>query len=118
MKLFIKLRNKYFTAFVSLALLVLASIGLFNLNSVPQGVDASMVNFDNEKTITISNGSFSSFSSSASYPYKLSNYTNSGNSTPSMKTGAINISDKEYAKNYEKYGLTEYGNPKGTGSDN
>ncbi len=118
MKLFIKLRNKCFTAICSLALLVMASIGLFNLCGSPRSVDASMVKFDNEKAITISNGSFSSFSSSSEYPYGVSNYTTSGNSTPSMKTGAINISEKTYATNYEKYGLTEYGNPKGVGTDN
>ena len=118
MKLFIKLRNKCFTAICSLALLVMASIGLFNLCDSPRSVDASMVKFDSEKTITITNGSFSSFSSSSSYPYAISSYTTAGNSTPSMKTGAINISDKTYASNYEKYGLTEYGNPKGVGSDN
>lgn len=117
MKLFIKLRNKYFTAFMSLALLIMASIGLFNMAS-PNSVYASMVKFEGEKSISITNGSFSSFSSSSSYPYTLSGYTNSGNNTPSMKTGAINISDSVYAKNYQKYGLTEYGNPKGTGTDN
>jgi len=118
MKLFIKLRNKYFTAICSLALLIMASIGLFNISTSPRSVDASMVKFDNEKSITITNGSFSSFSESSTYPYTPSAYTTSGNSTPSMKTGAINISDNTYAKNYEKYGLTEYGNPKGVGSDN
>lgn len=117
MKLFIKLRNKYFTILMSLALLIMASIGLFNL-SVPSTVEASMVKFDKETTITINNGSFATFASSASYPYSLSNYTNSGNKTSSMKAGAINVSDSVYAKNYEKYGLTEYGNPKGTGTDN
>jgi len=118
MKLFNKLRNKYFTAFLSLVLLVMASIGLFNLSGNINSVDASMVKFQGEKAITITNGSFTSFSSSSGYPYKLSNYTNSGNSTPSMKAGAINIAEKEYAKNYSKYGLTEYGNPKGVGKDN
>lgn len=118
MKLFTKLRNKYFMACISLALLIMASVGLFNFCISPASVDASMVKFDNEKTITITNGSFTSFSTSSSYPYSINSYTTSGNSTPSMKTGAINISDSEYAKNYEKYGLAEYGNPKGTGSDN
>ena len=118
MKLFIKLRNKYFMALASLILLVMASMGLFNLCGSVNSVDASMISFDNESSITITNGSFSSFSSSASYPYTVSGYTTSGNTTPSMKTGAINISDSTYAKNYEKYGLTEYGNPKGVGKDN
>ncbi len=117
MKLFIKLRKKYFTILASLALLVLSSIGLFNL-STPSSVDASMIKFDNENTITITNGSFSSFSSSSSYPYTISGFTTSGNKTPEMKTGAINISESEYVKNYEKYGLKEYDNPKGVGSDN
>lgn len=118
MKLFIKLRNKYFTAVASFILLIMASVGLFNLCASPSNVDASMVKFDNEKSITITNGSFTNFSTSSSYPYTISGYNTSGNSTPSMKAGAINISEKEYAKNYDKYGLTEYGNPKGTGSDN
>lgn len=117
MKLFIKLRNKYFTALATLVLLVLASIGLFNL-CTPQMVEASMIKFDNESAVTITNGSFTSFSSSASYPYTLSNFTTSGNKTPEMKTGAINISDKDYAKYYKNYGLSEYENPKGVGSDN
>ncbi len=117
MKLFIKLRNKYVTALMSLVLLVMASIGLFNLNA-PKSVEASMVNFEKETTISVSNGSFSSFSSSSSYPYTLSNYSNTGNKTPSMKTGAINISDNVYKNNYKKYGLSEYANPKGVGSDN
>ena len=118
MKLFTKLRNKCFTAICPLALLVMASIGLFNLCGSPRSVEASMVKFDNEKSITISNGSFTSFSSSSQYPYSINSYSTSGNSTPSMKTGAINISEKTYANNYEKYGLTEYGNPKGVGTDN
>lgn len=117
MKLFIKLRNKYFTALASLVLLVLASIGLFNL-CTPQSVEASMIKFDNEKTITITNGSFTTFSSSSNYPYTLSSFSTSGTSTADMKTGAINIGDTEYAKNYTKYGLGEYDNPKGVGSDN
>ena len=103
--------------FASLALMVMASFGLLNLTSV-SSVDASMIKFDNEKSITITNGSFSSFSSSSAYPYKLNSFTTSGNSTPEMKTGAINISDKDYAKHYTKYGLTEYQNPKGVGTDN
>ena len=62
-----------------------------------------MIKFDNEKTITITNGSFSSFSSSSQYPYTPSNYTVSGNSTPEMKTGAININKADFEKNYKKY---------------
>ncbi|MFQ6724087.1 MAG: hypothetical protein ACLRFE_01960 [Clostridia bacterium] len=117
MKLLIKLRNKYFTILTALALVVLSSIGLFNL-STPKSVDATMVKFDNENNLTISNGSFTSFASQSTYPYTLNDYTNSGNKTPEMKTGAINISDVEYQKNYTKYGLTEYANPKGVGTDN
>ena len=117
MKLFIKLRNKYFTILASLALLVLSSIGLFNI-CTPSSVDATMIKFDNEKTITITNGSFTNFSSSSSYPYTLSSFSTSGNKTPNMKTGAINISDSDYAKNYKSYGLGEYENPKGVGNDN
>ncbi len=118
MKLFNKLRNKYFTTILSLLLLVMAGIGIFNITNRPTSVDASMIKFNKEKTISISNGSFNSFSSSSSYPYSLNNFTVSGNSTPDMKTGAINISTSEYAKNYTKYGLGEYQNPKGVGSDN
>ena len=117
MKLFIKLRNKCFTACMALALLVLASIGVFKV-SLPRSVEASMVKFDNEKSVTITNGSFTSFSSSSKYPYSLSNYTITGNSTPSMKAGAINVSDKEFKDHYEDYGLTEYSNPGKTGDDN
>ena len=116
MKLFIKLRNKYFTILASLVLLVLASFGLFNL-CAPQSVDASMINFDNENAITITNGSFSSFSSQSSFPYTLSGFTTSGNSTPNMKTGAISVSETTYKNNYEKYyGLKEYDNPGDRGS--
>ena len=112
MKLFIKLRNKYFTTFAALLLLVLASFGLFRANTI-QSVDASMIKFDNEKFITITNGSFNNFSSSSAYPYTLSTYTTSGNSTPEMKTGAININKTDFEKNYKnrflqyKYWLTE-----------
>ena len=114
MKLFIKLRNKYLTGLLSLVLLVMASIGLFNLCN-PQSVDASMIKFDNEKTIT--NGSFSNFSSSSSYPRTLSDFTNSGNKTPEMKTGAIDVSEDVYKKNYTSYGLSELNNPGKTGKD-
>ena len=117
MKLFIKLRNKYFTTFAALVLLLLASFGLFNANTI-QTIDASMIKFDNEKTITITNGSFSSFSSSSQYPYTPSNYTVSGNSTPEMKTGAININKADFEKNYKKYGLSEYDRPEKIGEDN
>lgn len=117
MKLFTNLRNKYFTFLLALALLVLSSVGLFNL-CTPQSVEASMIKFDNEKTISITNGSFSSFSSQSSYPYLVNNFSTSGNKTPEMKTGVINISDGDYSKNYEKYGMTEFSNPKGVGTDN
>ena len=117
MKLFIKLRNKYFTTFAALLLIVLASFGLFSANSI-QSVDASMIKFDNEKTITITNGSFNNFSSSSTYPYTLSTYTTSGNSTPEMKTGAININKSDFEKNYTKYGLSEYDRPEKIGDDN
>ena len=117
MKLFIKLRNKYFTTFAALVLLLLASFGLFNANTI-KSVDASMIKFDNEKTITINNGSFSSFSSSSEYPYTPSNYTTSGNSTPEMKAGAININKTDFEKNYKKYGLSEYDRPEKIGNDN
>ena len=117
MKLFIKLRNKYFTTFAALLLLVLASFGLFRANTI-QSVDASMIKFDNEKSITITNGSFNNFSSSSAYPYTLSTYTTSGNSTPEMKTGAININKTDFEKNYKKYGLSEYDRPEKIGNDN
>lgn len=117
MKIFRKLCNKFFIMLASLALIIMASTGIFNL-CIVEKVDASMISFDNETSISISNGSFNSFSSSTSYPYEVSSYTNRGNKTPSMKTGAINISDEIYKNNYEKYGLNEYENPKGTGSDN
>ena len=111
MKLFIKLRNKFFTVMASLALLLLSSFGLFNL-CAPQSVEASMINFDNENTVSISNGSFTEFSSQSSFPYKLSSFTTSGNSTPGMKTGAISVSEDTYKRNYDKnYGLKEYDNP-------
>ena len=77
-----------------------------------------MIKFDEETTITITNGSFNKFSSSSAYPYKVSSFTTSGNSTPEMKTGAINVNESDYAKNYSKYGLTEFGNPGKVGSDN
>ena len=50
MKVFTKLRKKIITLCFSLALLGLASIGLFNL-CAPTGVSASMIKFDNEKSI-------------------------------------------------------------------
>ncbi len=118
MKLFIKLRNKLFVTLASLVLLVLSSFGLFNINQSIKSVEASKINFDNETNVTITNGSFSSFSSSASYPYTVSNFTNTGNKTPSMKTGAINLSADTYAKNYQKYGMGEYDNPGPEGEDN
>ena len=77
-----------------------------------------MIKFDNEKTITITNGSFNNFSSSSAYPYTLSTYTTSGNSTPEMKTGAININKADFEKNYSKYGLSEYDRPEKIGNDN
>lgn len=117
MKLFIKLRNKYFTTFAALLLLLLASLGLFSANAI-QSVDASMIKIDNEKTITITNGSFNNFSSSSEYPYTLSTYTTSGNSTPEMKTGAININEDDFKRNYKKYGLSEYDCPEKIGNDN
>ncbi len=111
MKLFIKLRNKFFTVMASLALLVLSSFGLFNL-CTPQSVEASMINFDNENIISITNGSFTNFSSQNSFPYTLSDFTTSGNSTPGMKTGVISVEEDVYKKNYDKYyGLKEYDNP-------
>lgn len=119
MKLLIKLRNKYFATFTALILLVLASVGLFTFTGNIKSVDASMIKFDEAKTITITNGSFSSFSSSSNYPYTLSSFTTSGNSTPNMKTGAINLSEAEFKKNYSKYGLSEYDRPKEiVGTDN
>ena len=119
MKLFIKLRNKYFATFTSLILLILASVGLFNFAGTIKSVDASMIKFDEAKTITITNGSFNSFSSSSTYPYTLNSFTTSGNSTPNMKTGAINLSETEFSKNYSKYGLSEYDRPSEiVGSDN
>ena len=57
MKLLTKLRNKYFTALASLVLVIMASFGLFNLNTNINSVDASMIKFDEAKTITITNGS-------------------------------------------------------------
>jgi hypothetical protein len=111
MKLFIKLRNKLFTVMASLVLLVLSSFGLFNLCN-PQSVQASMINFDNENTISISNGSFTSFSSQNSYPYTPNDFTTSGNTTPNMKTGVISVEEDTYTSNYDKYyGLKEYDNP-------
>ena len=117
MKLFIKLRNKYFTILASLTLIILAGVGLFTLGT-PKTVDASMIKFNNEKSITITNGSFKDFSSSSQYPNVLSSFSTSGNKTPEMKTGAINVKDSEYKNHYEDYGLTEYTNPGQVGTDN
>ncbi|MBO5910496.1 MAG: hypothetical protein J6Q15_03195, partial [Clostridia bacterium] len=116
MKLFIKLRNKYFTALMSLVLLVMASIGLFNLSGTIRDVEASMISFDNEKSITITNGSFGSFTSQSSYPHKLNSFTTSGNNTASMKTGVINVNSNTYSKNYKDYNLNEYENPGDVGT--
>ncbi|MBQ3502281.1 MAG: hypothetical protein IJA72_01275 [Clostridia bacterium] len=118
MKLFSKLRNKFLVTLASLVLLILSSFGLFNISHDIKSVDASKINFDNETNVTITNGSFNSFSSSSSYPYTLNNFTNTGNKTPSMKTGAINLNKDTYAKNYEKYGMGEYDNPGPEGEDN
>lgn len=116
MKLFIKLRNKYFTILALFALCVLSSLGLFSL-TVPQAVEASMIKFDKESAVTITNGSFSSFDSQSTYPYSLSSFTTSGNKTPNMKTGAINVETKAYKTNYsQNYGLKEYDNPGDVGS--
>lgn len=122
MKLLRKLRNKCFATVLSLLMLVLASFGILKLNT-PAEVQA--VGFgDSESTLTITNGSFSSYSSSAEYPYTLSDFSNLGNLTPSMKTGAIKVDEKTYNKNYIKYGFTdeyglrESGNPGQVGTDN
>lgn len=122
MKLLRKLRNKCFATVLSLLMLVLAGFGILKLNT-PAQVQA--VGFgDSESTLTITNGSFSSYSSSVEYPYTLSDFSNLGNSTPSMKTGAIKVDEKTYNKNYIKYGFTdeyglrESGNPSQVGTDN
>ncbi len=118
MKLFIKLRNKYLTGLLSLVLLVMASIGLFNFSKNPQTVDASSIKLENESNITITNGSFSNYSSSSGSINQIKDFTTSGNSTLDMKTGVIDVSASSFAKNYEKYGLDEYKNPGKQGSDN
>ena len=117
MKLFNKLCKNYFTTAMSLILLVLASLGLFNICS-PKSVDASMLKFEEAKVIDISNGSFNKFSSSSQYPYEISGFSTSGNKTSNMKTGAINIGDN-YDDNYDDYGdgFSLLDNPLGVGSD-
>lgn len=118
MNLLHKLRNKCLLLITALALIVGASFGLLGLVSNPTSVEASMIKFDKETTVTISNGSFNSFSSSPRYPYTIKDFETIGNKPIDMITGAINISDSVYKDNFEKYGLHEYRNPKGTGSDN
>ena len=117
MNLLHKLRNKCLLLITALALIVGASFGLLGLVTSPSSADASMIKFDKETTVSISNGSFTSFSQSSRYPYTINDYTNIGNKPTSMITGAINVSDNTYKNNYEKYGLHEYRNPKATGSD-
>ncbi len=118
MNLLHKLRNKCLLLITALALIVGASFGLLGLVNSPSSAYASMIKFDKETTVSISNGSFNSFSESSRYPYTVKDYTTIGNKPTSMITGAINISDSVYKDNYEKYGLHEYRNPKGTGTDN
>lgn len=121
MKLLHKLRNKYFATILSLLMLVLASFGILKLDT-PSVAEA--VSFSSESSLTISNGSFTSYSSSSEYPYTPSDFTTRGRYNPTTtKTGAIKVDDTNYSKNYSKYGFTaEYGlanidNPGQAGSD-
>lgn len=121
MKFLHKLRNKCFATILSLLMLVLAGVGILKL-STPSVVDA--VSFDSESSLSISNGSFTSYSSSSEYPYTPSDFTTKGNYDPTRtKTGVIKVDDATYNKNYSHYGFTaEYGladadNPGKVGTD-
>ena len=91
-------------------LIIVASCGLINFCTI-ENVEAGMIKFDNESTVSISNGSFTSHASSSSYPRPLNNYTTEGNQTISLKSGAINVVKTTYAKKYNEYGLGEKDNP-------
>lgn len=121
MSLLHKLRNKYFATILCLLMLVLAGFGILKLNT-PAVVEA--VSFDNENSLTITNGSFTSYSSKTDYPYTPSDFTTRGSyNASSTKTGAIKVDEDAFNQNYTAYGFTEeYGlddaeNPGKIGTD-
>lgn len=109
MRVLNKLRNKILMV-LTFVLVSIASFGLFSFCTI-DSVDAGMIKFDNETNVSISNGSFTNYSSTSSYPRPLNNYTTEGNKTISLKSGAINVEKSVYKSKYNEYGLTADDNP-------
>lgn len=113
MNLLFKRSKKIFISILVFALLLSANLGLCVsvANNFKNGVDA--VGFENQNSITVSNGSFTSYSNTDSYPYTPSNFTFSESSS-SVSHGVININKTTFNSNYDKYGLNKGDYPEKT----
>lgn len=105
MNLLFRRSKKFIVSILVFALLLGANLGLCVsvANSFKNGVDA--VGFENQNSITVSNGTFKNYSDSTQYPYTPSNFTFSETSS-NVLHGIININKTTFNSNCEeKYGL-------------
>lgn len=111
----IKRSKKFIIAILLFALVITANFGL--LNSTISIVNATDVHgftgFTDQVNVSISNGSFSSNSSTTDgYPYTPKNWTyKTSKESVNVKHGLVNLSSTTYKNNYKKYGMEEKENP-------